>query len=259
MPWWEPAIAGLQAVTPGISGMITNKSNQRFANDQATKAFSRNVDMWNWQNEYNTPQHQMQRLQAAGINKLLPFIGGGSASGGSSAPMASAQAATSKSIAPTLGGGIETLYDLKLKKAGTDKLIEETAGLKTANERALVTWMVDKGYISETKAAEAAQKMAESGLKDIELNREKGKDMFYEKNTKDFYGEGGKDLTAGYKMAENKREIETKGNALIDANADNIRIANIAKKRLVELLDSAPGGTGWETIKTAILLILNKS
>lgn len=50
-----------------------NAVQQTLLNQQA---FDNNVKMWNMQNEYNTPQKQMQRLQAAGMNPNLVYGGG---------------------------------------------------------------------------------------------------------------------------------------------------------------------------------------
>ena len=45
-----------------------------------------NIDMWNRQNEYNSPQAQMQRFQEAGLNPSLIY-GQGSAGNASAPPV----------------------------------------------------------------------------------------------------------------------------------------------------------------------------
>jgi len=47
-----------------------------------------NTQLWDRQNAYNTPQAQMERLQAAGLNPRLIY-GGGSANTGNAGPIAS--------------------------------------------------------------------------------------------------------------------------------------------------------------------------
>ena len=42
----------------------TNEANMRLAEYQA----DRNEQFWNMQNEYNSPEQQMNRLQSAGLN-----------------------------------------------------------------------------------------------------------------------------------------------------------------------------------------------
>lgn len=56
-------------------------------------AFAHNVDMWNKQNEYNSPSAQMSRLKAAGLNPNLMY-GQGSTGNASSAPRYEAPSVT---------------------------------------------------------------------------------------------------------------------------------------------------------------------
>lgn len=46
--------------------------------------FDRNVEMWNMQNEYNSPAAQMERLKAAGLNPNLMYSMGNAGNAGSS-------------------------------------------------------------------------------------------------------------------------------------------------------------------------------
>jgi hypothetical protein len=241
-----------------IGQSVQNNKNRRFQERMADKAYHRQIDMWNMQNQYNTPQAQMQRLEAAGLNKLMPFIGGGSSSGGQAQGFSSAPQASYEGKAPKWGAPLENIYDLRLKKAGADKIVAEAEGIKTDNERKLVTWLEDKKYIDKTQAAKAAAMIAEAGLKEIEYGRELGKDAAARVRSKDQYVDGEYDITAGRQLEVERRETEKKGNALIDANAENVQMANYAKKKLKEFLEKKGNTTSWETIETIIYLILDK-
>lgn len=61
------------------------------------KAFQHDIDMWNRQNEYNTPLAQMERYEAAGLNKNLIYSNGnpGNATSAPSMHMAEAPKANS--------------------------------------------------------------------------------------------------------------------------------------------------------------------
>lgn len=59
----------------------TNQANR----DLAEYAFDRNVEMWNLQNSYNTPQSQMQRYIDAGVNPNLA-VSQGTSGNATSAP-----------------------------------------------------------------------------------------------------------------------------------------------------------------------------
>ena len=43
---------------------LTNQANMKLAEYQ----YSKDLDMWNRQNEYNSPSAQMERFNAAGLN-----------------------------------------------------------------------------------------------------------------------------------------------------------------------------------------------
>lgn len=68
--------ANLQAVRE------TNNANMELAKYQA----DRNLDLWNLNNEYNTPAAQMQRYLDAGLNPNLIYGNGSSSAGNSSSP-----------------------------------------------------------------------------------------------------------------------------------------------------------------------------
>lgn len=64
-------------------GAAQNKKQRRHERQMADLAWEREVDMWNAQNEYNSPRNQMNRYSEAGLNPHLAVSGGnpGNASG----------------------------------------------------------------------------------------------------------------------------------------------------------------------------------
>lgn len=71
----------------------TNKSNMELAkyqNEWQTqeneKAYQRNLQMWNLQNEYNSPTQQMVRLRSAGLNPNLVYGSGVTGNSAGSTP-----------------------------------------------------------------------------------------------------------------------------------------------------------------------------
>lgn len=66
-----------------LSTAMTNRANERMQQQQNAW----NLEMWNRNNEYNSPAAQMQRLQAAGLNPDLMYgQNAGDSSGNSSSP-----------------------------------------------------------------------------------------------------------------------------------------------------------------------------
>lgn len=65
-----------------IGSAISQRQNYKYTKKLMELQFQQNLDLWNKQNEYNTPTAQMQRLQAAGLNPNLVY--GSSVAGNSS-------------------------------------------------------------------------------------------------------------------------------------------------------------------------------
>lgn len=80
--------------------------NRQFQRDERLETQKFNIDMWNMNNEYNSPVEQMKRAQAAGINPNAVFSGGISGLAGSSpvqsSPMSGSQASYGSSLASTM-------------------------------------------------------------------------------------------------------------------------------------------------------------
>lgn len=83
----------------------TNQTNWQIA--QQNNAF--NERMWNMQNDYNTPEMQRARLEAAGINPYL-MLDGGSAGTAESAPTADTSGTqVAPDIGSTIAGGYQSM------------------------------------------------------------------------------------------------------------------------------------------------------
>lgn len=83
----------------------TNKANMEIAKYQAQwqqqeneKAYQRSLNMWNLQNEYNSPTQQMARIRAAGLNPNLVYGNGVAGNSAGSTP----QYEPAKFNAPTM-------------------------------------------------------------------------------------------------------------------------------------------------------------
>lgn len=83
----------------------TNKANMEIAKYQAQwqqqeneKAYQRSLNMWNLQNEYNSPAQQMARIRAAGLNPNLVYGNGVTGNSSGSTP----QYEPAKFNAPTM-------------------------------------------------------------------------------------------------------------------------------------------------------------
>lgn len=67
-----------------VGSMLTARDQLSGQQKLQDDAFSKNVQMWNMQNEYNSPLKQMERYQAAGLNPNLIYGNGVSSAGNAS-------------------------------------------------------------------------------------------------------------------------------------------------------------------------------
>lgn len=83
------AIAGQAAQTLGNYAVATAANKRQFKFQQKAMAQQQqyNKELWDYQNAYNTPQAQMERLEAAGLNPRLIY-GPGAASSSNAGPIA---------------------------------------------------------------------------------------------------------------------------------------------------------------------------
>lgn len=65
-----------------VSGIVNHFSNRSLSNN----AYRQNLDMWRYQNFYNSPLSQVARLREAGLNPALAYGGSGVVSGQSDQP-----------------------------------------------------------------------------------------------------------------------------------------------------------------------------
>ena len=146
-------ISGLGNV---VATAMTNRANRQLAE----YAYSKDLEMWNRQNEYNSPQAQMERLQAAGLNPAMMY-GQGSQAAGQAKEMPKYNAPTMDytvaipMIVQTLGA----FQDIKVKQA-QEKSILADVEYKTGSLESRIRTAIHNSHIKaseeEIKAFAAA-------------------------------------------------------------------------------------------------------
>ena len=114
--------AGINA----ISQARQNKKEREFATEMYQTQKKDEREFWAMQNEYNSPQAQMQRLQEAGLNPAMMYGQGNTGNaGGLHAPQAPKWTPQAPQYGNAFGAipkGIQDIYDIELKQAQTDNL-----------------------------------------------------------------------------------------------------------------------------------------
>lgn len=137
-------ISGLGNV---VATAMTNRANRHLAE----YAYSRDLEMWNRQNEYNSPQAQMDRLQAAGLNPAMMY-GQGSQAAGQAKEMPRYNAPTMDYTAaiPMIAQTLSTFQDIKVKQA-QEKSILADVEYKTGSLESRIRTAFHNSYIKASE------------------------------------------------------------------------------------------------------------
>lgn len=164
----------------------TNKANM----DLAEYQWSKNLEMWNLQNEYNSPKSQMQRFIEAGLNPNLIY-GKGSSGNATSLPSYSAprmQAFNKQAVMMSQLGSIVSLINTikqgKLIDSQAEKNRADAAGTGLSSE--VKKWVFDnitKVFDVDMKTLEKEYLTKGINLRDVEYSIKK-----FAKDFQDRYG-----------------------------------------------------------------------
>jgi hypothetical protein len=160
-----PIPALLAAALPAIGSAAVSTLGTIFTNKQQANAAQRSYDIqrrdsladWKMQNDYNSPQMQMQRFKEAGLNPNLIYKQTNEA-----APVRSTNYDTPKFNAPTpdlnmIGAVMGQNADIKLKEAQTNNLAKQNTVIE---QDALLRQAQIAGEIARTTANSDANRRA---------------------------------------------------------------------------------------------------
>lgn len=123
--------AAIQGAMNFGQAMWQNTQNKK----AATKAYNREVALWQMNNEYNTPAAQVQRLKDAGLNPALVYGTGASVATGNSKGAAHApQAAPASNPRFDLLSALQFGQDMKLKTAQTQQIEANSANMRAQTD-----------------------------------------------------------------------------------------------------------------------------
>lgn len=129
----------LSGVSPMASSLIgawtgsqQNEKQRQSSMELAKYQYSRDLEMWNRANQYNSPQEQMKRLEAAGLNPNLVYGSGATATSSSQLPKFNAPNLQFGIPNPAEGlpGTIATFQDFQIKQQQLDNLKAQEDAIK---------------------------------------------------------------------------------------------------------------------------------
>lgn len=155
---WQAVLASGITATAGIGGNILAN---RYAKKQLAAQNAYNREMWELDNEYNSPANQMERLREAGLNPHLVY-GNGTVANTSRGPVRSDDYLKVPSPTGDLGGiaanSIASYQDIKMREAQTDNIKAQTDNINartlTESFRTGLTELQGKKTYEETRQME---------------------------------------------------------------------------------------------------------
>lgn len=158
--------AGTSILTGGgnaASQAATNAASRRWNEKMFLWQHQANLDDWHRQNQYNSPQEQMSRLKAAGLNPNLVYGEGATTTAG---PIKNTGVESWSPVAPKvdlsgLGNSLMQYYDAQVKQAQTDNL-------KVSTNNAAIEGALKAAQIEQTNA-QTRKTLAEAGLGETSL------------------------------------------------------------------------------------------
>lgn len=190
--------------------------------EQSEYAYSKDLEMWNRQNEYNSPANQMARLKAAGLNPNLIYGSSANTGNATQLPKFNAPTIDYSGRRPwiDLPSMISIYQDMKIKQAQVDNLraMEQNTRARTITEAArnsLVgnqanysAWKLQKDeYLRPYQAAIVANQANASEAK-LQMDWKKLAQMDQETLKKDLTNEYIKKQISGQSIENEKKQAE---------------------------------------------------
>lgn len=152
--------------------LMSNSANRHLAEYQ----YQKDIEMWNRNNQYNSPAAQMLRLKAAGLNPNMVY-GSGSVVGNTTTQMPHYQAPRiNYDINPglNLGEALSMYADTRVKSAQADNLVEQK---KLVSAQAANELLRSAGIVTQIKHAglnyNIASQLEKNSLETAAANLEK--------------------------------------------------------------------------------------
>lgn len=135
-------LLGIGTIATGLMNTVsqhfTNKQAQKYNTWMYNQQQQDQLKNWNLQNAYNTPQEQMKRLKAAGLNPNMVYGGGGATT--TAQPIQKASPGSWNPQAPQLNEGIlAMIVNMQKTQQATDNLRAQERLLDKQRELAITT------------------------------------------------------------------------------------------------------------------------
>lgn len=165
-----------------IGGTLYNAYQQRqmykdqigHEKEQANLAWERQLEMWNLQNQYNSPESMMNRFKAAGLNPNLIYGAAGAGNTAGSRPEYQPQISNTRMNQPRMDftGLVGHMQDFRLRNAQIDNVEAQTQATKVETVNKSIMQAVKSLGMEATKQRMGYEKFKwdrDSQMKDYQM------------------------------------------------------------------------------------------
>jgi hypothetical protein len=139
-----------------------NRKANAFSREMYEKTKADNIKFWDMQNEYNSPQKQMQRIQAAGLNPNMVYQSGGATQAAGSIQTPDVQGGQFRTPDfSQISNPVQGYFDTKIKQAQYDNLLATNTIMQ---QEALLKAAQTLGEATRTKGQETSNRAAETNF-----------------------------------------------------------------------------------------------
>lgn len=213
------ATIGAAISTVGNAAVAAASNKRQYKNQIKAMAQQQayNKELWDYQNAYNTPQQQMERYEAAGLNPHLIYGSGAQASGNAGA-IAPTEVPSEQAIRPDLpDGGDLMLRRLQMRQmdAQYQATTQNTANLKVRNmiENANAA-LKNLDLMKENYRSKNYEELAETERYTKQFIAKNAEAMLYSTQAKTLSSYGDialKDQLHGFRSEYNKGQLDLQG------------------------------------------------
>lgn len=177
------------SIINAISQQATNYSQKQLAREQMAwqqqeneRVFNRNLQMWDMQNQYNSPAAQRERIEAAGGNAMLAFGNGINVTSGNASEPPQLDAA--KSIQPDLKAytgwnlGMNSIQDLIHKERLIDSQVAASEATSRKTDAEAIAIAFQNGLNEEARDAILSRILSDSEYSDYNAKSKKQEYLF---------------------------------------------------------------------------------
>lgn len=132
-PWGAIANVG-SSLLGGLFDSHNIKKQNQMQREMLEYQYSKNLEMWKMQNEYNTPLNQMKRFEQAGLNPNLMYGQGNNGNAASMPSYGSAPMRTYQNTGQMVNNMINNLLSMNLQKAQIRKINAEAGNAEAQRD-----------------------------------------------------------------------------------------------------------------------------